>query len=240
MNTWLVARRDLVGYLRSYAGFAIISGCLLIDGLLFNFVALGQGAEYSHKVLEEFFNLTSGLTMIAAILFTMPTLAEEHDNGTDVLLRTSAVSDRSVVLGKFFGAMGMLGLLVALTAYMPAMILVNGKISLAHVAVGYLGLMLLGSSVASIGVFASSLFRTQLPAGVIGGVITVAMLLGWAGSQVTDPPFTDVLAYVALYQGHFEAFKEGRLLSGGVIFYLSVTFVFLTLATTVLQSRRHE
>ena len=143
-------------------------------------------------------------------------------------------------LGKFFGAMGMLGLLVALTAYMPAMILVNGKISLAHVAVGYLGLMLLGSSVASIGVFASSLFRTQLPAGVIGGVITVAMLLGWAGSQVTDPPFTDVLAYVALYQGHFEAFKEGRLLSGGVIFYLSVTFVFLTLATTVLQSRRHE
>lgn len=240
MNTWLVAKRDLLAYLRSYAGYAIISGCLLIDGLLFNFVALGGGAEYSHKVLEEFFNLTSGLTMIAAILFTMPTLAEERDNGTDVLLRTSAVSDRSVVLGKFFGAMGMLTLLIGLTVYMPAMVMVNGKVSLAHVGVGYLGLLLLGSAVASIGVFASSLFRTQLPAGVIGGVITVAMILGWAGSQVTDPPFTDVLAYLALYQGHFEAFKEGRLLSGGLVFYLSIVFVFLTLAITVLQSRRHE
>ncbi len=240
MNVWLVARRDLLAYLRSYAGYAIIAGCLLIDGLLFNFVALGSGAEYSHKVLEEFFNLTSGLTMIAAILFTMPTLAEERDNGTDVLLRTSAVPDHSVVLGKFFGAMGMLALLIALTVYMPAMILVNGKISLAHVAVGYLGLLLLGGAVASIGVFSSALFRTQLPAGVIGGVITVSLLLGWAGSQVTDPPFTDILAYMALYQGHFEAFKEGRLLSSAVVFYLSIMFVFLTLATTVLQSRRYE
>ena len=240
MNTWLVAKRDLLAYLRSYAGFAIVAGCLLIDGLLFNFLALGNGAEYSHKVLEKFFEYTSGLTMIAAVLFTMPTLAEERDNGTDVLLRTSAVSDLSVVLGKFLGAMGMLSLLVGLTVYMPAMVMVNGKVSLAHVGVGYLGLLLLGGAVASIGIFSSSLFRTQLPAGVIGGVITVAMLLGWAGSQVTDPPFTEVLAYLALYQGHFEAFKEGRLLSGGVVFYLSVIFVFLNLATTVLQSRRHE
>lgn len=240
MNTWLVAKRDLAAYLRSYAGYAILAGCLLIDGLLFNFVAMGDGAKYSHVVLEEFFNLTSGVTMIAAILFTMPTLAEERDNGTDVLLRTSAITDRSVVLGKYLGAMGMLSLLVGLTIYMPAMVMVNGKVSLAHVGTGYLGLLLLGSAVASIGIFSSSLFRTQLPAGVIGGVLTVAMLLGWAGSQVTDPPFTDVLAYMALYQGHFEAFKEGRLVSGSVVFYLSLTFLFLTLATTVLQSRRHE
>lgn len=240
MNVARIAMRDFSAYLSGYAGYAIISAVLLINGLLFNFFAMGEGARYSHEVLQDFFYLSSGTTMIAGILVAMPSLAEERDNGTDVLLRTSAVSDQAVVLGKYFGAMAVLTLMIALTLYMPALVLVNGKVSLAHVGVGYLGLWLLGSTVVSIGIFSSSLFKTQLPAGVIGGVITVALLLGWLGSKVTDPPFTDVLAYTALFDQHFQPFMEGRLRSTGVIFYSSLTFLFLTLATRVLQSRRHE
>ena len=240
MNVARIAMRDFSAYLSGYAGYAIISAVLLINGLLFNFFAMGEGARYSHEVLQDFFYLSSGTTMIAGILVAMPSLAEERDNGTDVLLRTSAVSDPQVLLGKYFGAMAVLTLVIALTLYMPALVLVNGKISLAHVGVGYLGLWLLGSTVVSIGIFSSSLFKTQLPAGVIGGVITVALLLGWLGSKVTDAPFTDVLAYTALFDQHFQPFMEGRLRSTGVIFYLSLTFLFLTLATRVLQSRRHE
>lgn len=240
MNAVRIAMRDFSAYLHGYAGYAIITAILLIDGLLFNFFAMGEGAKYSHEVLEDFFYLSSGTTMIAGILVAMPTLAEERDNGTDVLLRTSAVSDAAVVFGKYLGAMGILTVLIALTAYMPGLVMVNGKIALAHVLVGYLGLWLLGSAVVAIGVFASSLFRTQLPAGVIGGVITVTFLLGWLGSKVTDPPFTEVLAYSALFDKHFQPFLEGRLTSSGVVFYLSLTFLFLMLATRVLQSRRHE
>lgn len=240
MTPLLIARRDLAAHLHGYAGFAIIAAVLLIDGMLFNFFAMGSGAKYSHEVLEDFFYFSSGTTMIAAVLLSMPSLAEERGSGTDVLLQTSATSDGSVVFGKYLATMGILGLLTALTAYMPALIFVNGKVSVSHVLVGYAGLLLLGSAVASIGIFASSLFKNQLPAGVIGGVITVILLLGWLGSQVTDPPFTDVLAYTALYDQHFQPFQEGRLQLSSVVFYGSLSFLFLTLATRVLQGRRHE
>lgn len=240
MKTLLIARRDLAAHLNGYAGYAVIAAVLLINGLLFNFFAMGSSAKYSHEVLEDFFYFSSGTTMIAAILLTMPSIAEERDNGTDVLLQTSAISDGSVVFGKYLGSMGVMSILIGLTAYMPALIAVNGKISLAHILVGYAGLWLLGSAVVSIGIFASSLFKSQLPAGVIGGVITVVLLLGWLASGVTDPPFTDVLAYSALFDQHFQPFMEGRLKSAGVVFYGSLSFVFLMLATRVLQSRRHE
>lgn len=235
-----IALRDLSAYLSGYAGYSIISAILLITGLLFNFFVLGGDATYSHKIIENFFYLASGVAMFSGILVTMPSLAEERDNGTDVLLRTSAVSDGQVVLGKYIGAMAVVLLIIALTAYMPLLVMVNGKVSIAHIGVGYLGVALLGSAVCAIGIFSSSLFRTQLPAGVIGAVITITLLLGWLGSQVTDPPFTEVLAYTALFDKHFQPFQEGRLRSTGVVFYTSLTFVFLMLATRVLQSRRHE
>jgi ABC-2 type transport system permease protein len=240
MTPLLIARRDLAAHLHGYAGYAIIASILLIDGMLFNFFAMGGAAKYSHEVLEDFFYFSSGTTMVAAVLLSMPSIAEERGRGTDVLLQTSAVSDASVVFGKYLATVGILGLLTALTAYMPALIFVNGKVSASHVLVGYLGLMLLGSTVASMGIFASSLFRNQLPAGVIGGVLTVVMLLGWLGSQVTDPPFTDVLAYTALFDQHFQPFQEGRLPLSSVVFYATVSFLFLMLATRVLQGRRHE
>lgn len=240
MTPLLIARRDLAAHLHGYAGYAILAAILLIDGLLFNVFAMGGSAKYSHEVLEDFFYFSSGTTMIAAVLLSMPSLAEERGTGTDVLLQTSAVSDAAVVAGKYLATVGILAVLTLLTAYMPALIFVNGKVSLSHVLVGYTGLMLLGSTVASIGIFASSLFRNQLPAGVIGGVITVVLLLGWLGSQVTDPPFNDILAYTALYDQHFQPFQEGRLAVSSVVFYASTSFLFLMLATRVLQSRRHE
>ena len=240
MNTLLIAKRDLSAYLHGFSGYAVMAAILLVDGLLFNFVGLEGGPKRSHAVLEQFFELTSGCVMVVALLFAMPTLASERADGTDVLLRTSAVSDLSTVLGKYLGSLGMLTVFIALTAYMPALVMVNGKVSLSHIFVGYFGLWLLGSSVTSIGVFASSLFKSQLAAGVIGGVITVSFLLGWAGSQATDPPFTDILAYLAMWQEHFQPFQEGRIQSTSLVFHASVTFVFLTLATRVLQSRRHE
>ena len=79
------------------------------------------------------------------VLLSMRTLAEERQDGTDVLLQTSVVTDFQIVLAKYTAAMGMLLLLLALTIYLPMLVFVNGKVSWAHIGVGYLGLALFGS-----------------------------------------------------------------------------------------------
>jgi hypothetical protein len=57
---------------------------------------------------------------------------------------------------------------------------------------------------------------------------------------MTDPPFTDVMAYGAFFQKHFMPFQEGRLLTTGLVYYATVTFGFLTLATKLMSGRRWQ
>lgn len=238
MNVLLVARRDLAAYLHGYTGWLVLALVLMVLGAMFNAYALGAGALYSHEVLERFFEFTSGFVMVSGVLVTMRSLAEERQTGTDVLLQTSPARDGEVVVGKYVAAMGFLSLMLALTVYMPALIFVNGKVSLGHIAVGYLGLLLLGSATVAIGIAGSSLFKAQLPAGITAAVVVVVLLLGWQLADITDAPFSEVLAYGAFWDKHFQAFMEGRLHLRSIVYYLSVTFLFLLGATQVLEGRR--
>ncbi|MBN2800982.1 MAG: ABC transporter permease subunit [Deltaproteobacteria bacterium] len=236
----LIAQRDISAYLHGITGYIILAAILFLDGVFFNAFALGSGPRYSHEVLEQFFYFSSGTTMIASILISMRAIAEEASTGTDVLLRTSPASEGQVVLGKYLASMAVLALLTLLTLYMPMMILVNGHVSLAHIATGYLGLMLLGSATTAIGVFGSSLFKSQMAAAILSGVMVVTLLLLWLVSQLVDPPFADIFAAAALFDKHFSPFQEGRLLTSGLVYYASLTWGFLTLTTAVLHGRRWQ
>jgi ABC-2 type transport system permease protein len=236
----LIAKRDLGAYLFGLTGYIIVAAILFLNGLMFQALALGGGAQYSHTVLEQFFNYTWGFTVVATLLLTMRSIAEERQYGTDVLLHTAPITDTQIVLGKYLAAMGVISLFMALTTYMPALIFVNGKVSLAHIATGYFGMWLTASAASAIGIFGSCLFRSQVASVIISGVITVTLIVCWKLSELTDPPFTDVIAYAALFNKHFVPFQTGRIVSGGVVFYASLTYLFLMLTTRVLEGRRWQ
>lgn len=242
MNALVIARRDLGSYLQGYSAYIIIAGLLLMNGLFFHAFALGSDkARYSHEVLENFFYLSWGFSVATAVLLTMRSLADEHALGTDVLLRTSIVSDAQVVLGKWLAAMGMVTMYAALTVHMPLLIFVNGKISVAHLLVGYAGVLMGGGLAAAIGVFCSALFRNQLAAGIVGGLIAIYMsVMAWMLSEIVEPPFTEVIAYTAVFNQHFVPFMEGRATASGVVYHLSVSALFLLLSTSILNGRRWE
>lgn len=241
MNALHVARRDLASYLQGYSAYLIIAGLLLFHGLFFHAFALGNEARYSHEVLENFFYLCWGFAVATAVLLTMRSLADEHALGTEVLLRTSVVRDGEIVVGKWLAAMGMVMLYVTLTVHMPLLIFVNGKISVAHLAVGYGGVVLGGAVASALGVFCSALLRNQLAAGVIGGLMAIYMsVMAWMLAQVVDPPFTDVVEYTAIFNQHFVPFMEGRLALSSVVYQVSLCGLFLMLSTLVLNGRRWE
>ena len=216
----------------------ILTFVLLIDGLLFNAFAMGGREKYSADVLSEFFYFSSGTTMIAGILLTMRLIAEERQTGTIVLLETAPITEGGIILGKFLGAWTFLTLITLLTAYMPALIFVHGKVSVAHILTGYLGLLSLGAATVAIGTFASALSKNQLLSAVLGAGMLVLMLLGWMLGQVTASPVSEIFSYAALWDRHFQPFQDGRINSEGLVFFASVTAGFLLLATRSLQARR--
>ena len=238
MRTLLIARRELAAYLRTFQGYIIIAGVLAVDGLLFNAYALGGVSKRSSEVLSLFFLFSSGTTMVASVFISMRLLAEERQAGTLLLLYSSPVKDHEIVLGKFLSALAFLALMTLATVFMPLLVMVHGKLSLGHIAAGYLGLLLLGSATMAIGTFGSALARSQVLAAIISGCLVVAMLILWLLAAITDRPLNDVFLALALYQRHQPPFQVGVVHLRDVVYYVAVTYFALFAATRVLEARR--
>ncbi|HVR60396.1 MAG TPA: ABC transporter permease [Polyangia bacterium] len=236
--TLLIMRRELGAYLRSMTGYIIAAAVLLVDGVLFNAMALGGPDKMSAEVLGQFFFLSSGLVIVASVFISMRLLAEERQTGTLVLLTSSPVHDWQIVLGKFLSAFVFMALMILATVYMPALILVNGKVSVGHLVAGYLGLLLLGSATLAVGTFGSALARTQVLAAIFNGAMVTALIVCWMLARVTERPFSDVFVGLALWGRHFPPFQAGAIHVRDVAYYLMVTYVALFAATRVLEARR--
>lgn len=233
----LIARRELFAYLRSPLGYILVAAALLIDGMYFYWAALTEKLV-SAEVLQRFVYGASAPTMGVALLLSMRLLAEERQTGTLVLLNTSPLRDWEIVLGKYLSALAMIVVLTAATAYMPALILVNGKVSLGHVLTGYAGLILLGSAAIAIGLFGSALARSQVVAVIISAAILAALLLLWMVARAVDPPVNRFLSGLALHHDNFRPFMVGRLELGAVAYYVAMTYFFLLGSIKVLEARR--
>jgi gliding motility-associated transport system permease protein len=237
---WLITRRELKSLFRSPIGYVAAAAALLIDGIWFIAKALGDpgSKRLSAQVLAEFFNGVSGVTMVVAIALSMRLIAYEHEHGTLILLRTSPISDRAVVLGKFLAVTIVLFGITALTTYMPALIFVNGKVSVGHIMVGYLGVLLLGTSTCAVGLFASALAKSQVVAAILGAVVMATMLLWWLLAKMTEAPVSDFLNGLAIHHLRMRDFMLGVLRLENVMYYLAVAAFFLMAATKTLEARR--
>jgi ABC-2 type transport system permease protein len=233
----LLARRELQAYLSTFSGYVILAAYLLISGLLFNLYALGGEPKFSQEVLRDFFYFSSGMALVAAVLLAMRLIAEERQTQTLVLLQTAPITEREIVWGKFLSAFAFFAIMIALSAYMPAMIFVNGRVSLLQIGTGYLGLLLLGAATLSIALLASSWSGSQIMAGVVGAVLVALLTMAWMVSRITEPPISSIASFLALHNIHFRTFSSGTLNVRDVIYYLGVTLFFLECSVRSLESR---
>lgn len=235
---FMVARRDLAAYLNSYWGYAVVAVLLVLEGLMFNAFALTDRPKYSAQVIEEFFYLTFGFVCFAAVILSMRVVAEERQTGTLVLLDASPLQAWQIIGGKYISAMTVLLFMVACTIYMPALVLVNGKVSYGHLFAGYFGLGLLASATVALGTLASTISRSQLVAGIVGAVLVVTLVISWFLAKIVDPPLRDVFSYVSLLDRHYRGFMEGKINTEDVVFFVSIAFVGVLLSTRFMAARR--
>ena len=240
--TGIIFRREIGAYLRSPMGYIVVVVVLLLDGVLFYAVALGPNAGQllSGEALKGFFYNASGMTAVAAVALSIRLIAEDRQTGTLLLLETSPVKDWEIVLGKFLSALAFLWGITLATAYVPLLLLVNGKIALGHILVGYLGMLFLGAAVLSIGLFATALTRHQLVAAAVASVITGSMFLFSTLARVVGAPLSFVLDALTLHDHRWTGFGSGVLNLSDAFYYAAVAYFFLYAATRVMELKRWE
>jgi len=233
-NTTTIALREFKSYLASPMAYVVTGIFLLLTGFLFS-ISPSTYYETSIRGLWGFWG-TLLLLLLASVL-TMRLLAEERKMGTLELLLTAPVRDSEVIVGKFLGSLGILTAMLALTFYYPILLMWFGDPDIGPIATGYLGLFLLGCTSLAVGLFASSLTSNQLVAAVVaGGILFALWFLGMAADLLPEA-LGEVISYLSLYY-HFPDFMRGVIDTRGIIYYLSITVLFLFLAIRSLESSR--
>ena len=236
--TLLIAKRELGGYFRTMSGYIMAAILLLFDGVILNAYAMGGGEMLSAEVVSRFFEISFGTTAVASIFISMRMVAEERQTGTLVLLTSSPVHDWQIVLGKFLSALAFLAAVKLVGLYMPALIMVNGKVSAGHLFAGYVGVMLVGSATLAIGVFGSALARTQVLAVIFSALMVSVLVLSHLLSRVTDRPLKEFFLALALYARHYPPFQMGVINMRDVAYYVVLSYVALFAAVRVREARR--
>lgn len=236
-SLWTIAKRELYAYLNSAIAYVVAAAFTLLCGLLFvGGVTLGQDATMG----SVFGSLSIVLIFVAPVL-TMRLLSREQDLGTIELLLTAPVRDWEVVAGKFLASFLYYLGMIAVTGLYVIVLVAFGNPDLGTIGASYLGLALLGAGLLSLGTLASSLTGNQVVAAVIGVVASVSLWLLdiLRGVGIFGQTAGDVISFLTP-SGHYYNFLDGIIDTRDLVYYVSATFVFLFLASRVLESRRWQ
>jgi ABC-2 type transport system permease protein len=238
--TRIIYKRELLAHLRSPFSWVLAALLLLVEGILFQAYSL-QGEQLSAIVLERYFWFASGIPLIGGVLLSFRLIAEERQQHSMILLNTSPVRDTQIVFGKFLACVTFFAILLLLSVYIPLLIKVNGKITGAQIFAGYLGLFLMGCTVIAIGLFASSLTKSQLIAAVVAAVLTFLMTILFLFGKVLSGSVQSVFQQLDIWWIHYQnGFMRGVIHLKDVVYYLGVTYFFLLLAVKTLETKRWQ
>ena len=244
---WTLLRRELGAYFASLMGYVVIAAATFLVGMSFvDLIVAVQQEPMPVHVTEVFYQTPYFwiIVLLTAPVITMRLFAQEKFAGTYETLMTSPVRETEVVLAKFTAALFFFGVM-----WLPLFGCIfivrhfagdTAGMDWAVVGTTYLGILLLGCLFISMGCFASSLTRTQTVAAMITLLLGVSLfLLSFVARPLAGGGtwHAAVFAHFTLFE-HMQDFTRGVVDTRPVVFYASLSVLFLFLTLRVVESRR--
>ncbi|MBP3300507.1 MAG: ABC transporter permease subunit [Clostridia bacterium] len=236
-----VFKRELVGYFKNATAYVIFAIYTFLSAMFFCRFVLLNNTSY----LGELFGYYLFLVEIVVVsILAMRFFSEEKKNKTEQLLYTAPVRLSGVVIGKYLA--GMVVYLGCTLVNLVYVLIIDflGDPDTGSVFTSFLGTVLLGSAMVAIALFISSLTENPLlAAGGTAASFVLSFLMGTVASFLASWLgqgglwFTDGVAGLNLFNW-FNEFAGGIVPLTSVIFYISITAVFLFLTVRVLERRR--
>ncbi len=229
----IIMKRELLSYFTSPVAYIVMGLFLAFSGFLFFSVFfLINRAE-----LRQFFSSLPLLFAFFIPAITMRLFAEEQKTGTMETLMTLPVNASEVVVGKFLAALKFTVIMLVPTLSYAFTASMFGSLDVGATFSGYLGSVLLASAFCAVGVFASSITKNQIVAFFIA--FTICILLAMIDQFLLFLP-TEIIHFLQFISAgsHFTSISRGILDSRDIMYFLSVTVVFITLTVKTLNARK--
>ena len=198
----------------------------------------GQNMSLNQWVFPPMLGNIMVLLVFSVPPIMMKLMSDEYRNRTMDLLMTSPITATQIVMGKFLaGVLFLWTLLLGVSANFWVTGLVT-KFDKGPVLVGFLGLMLISAVFAAVCLFASSLTENPIIAAFIGWVLCLFVwIINFAANMFEDSKWQTLFNNLSV-RTHFDEFAKGVITSQGVVYFLSLTFLFCFLSHRVIESAR--
>ena len=232
-NILVIFRKELRTYFNSPVAYVFLTVFLLVSGWIFSSGLFVRGEATVSPFIE--FSPLLFLFFIPAV--TMRLFSEELGRGTFEILATLPVTDAEIVLGKFLSAAALFLAGLLATLIFPITISMAGDLDAGQTFASYLGVVLLGLAYLSMGAFASSLTRREILGFILGFVLMMAFFLVGKFTQFVPDQVAGIADFLGI-DSHLNNINRGVVDSRDMIYFLSLTAMFLHLTAYTLGSRR--
>ena len=235
-----IVLREIKSFFGSPIGYLVIAIFLIINGL---FLWVFEG-EYNilntgFADLTPFFTLAPWILIFLIPAVTMRSFSDEKKQGTLELLLTKPLSIWQIVNGKFLGAM-----LLIVMSIIPTFIYVKvisvlgmpeGNIDMGSTIGSYFGLLFLITAYSAIGIFTSTLSENQIVAFIVAVFLCFFFYFGFESLAHIFPNLSLFISPFGM-QNHFKSMGRGVIDTRDVIYFFSLTVLFLSFTVYNLKS----
>ena len=230
-----IYKRELRSYFISPIGYIFIAAFLCVSGILFSYTTIQAGESSS---VGNYFTMLLMLFIIVLPLLTMKLFSDERRLRTEALLLSAPISLMSMVVAKFLAAYTVFAGTFLFSCLDFIALYSHGEPNTAIILGNVIAILLVGAACIAIGVFVSSLTENQLVAAILTMLIIAffvftTVLNGYIDSYVIRA----ILSWISILD-RFVNFSYGYFDFNAIIYYISLSFVFLFLTVRVYEKRR--
>ena len=230
-----IYRRELHAYFTTPVGYTYMVFYFLLSGGVFAYTTL---YSMTSDVTNYFSIMLLAMTVLLPLL-TMKLLSEEKRQKTEQVWMTAPVPVFSVVFGKFLAAFTLFGGTTVISSFAFLLLYAYGQVKTAVLLGNVFAILLAGAVFLAVGLFVSAITENQLAA----AVGTVGILLGFLGISFLSDLIgvywiRFLLSGLSIYT-RFRNFSLGVFDIAALVYYLSLTFLFLFFTVRVYDRRRY-
>ena len=243
-----IYKKELKSYFITAIGYVYVGVFLAVSALIFCYSTL---ISKSYDTSFYFSTMIFAFVVLLPLL-TMKLFSEEKKLRTEQMLLTSPVSITGMVLGKYLAALTMFVGSLALSCinFIPLLSVaaterreaISKAIYIgpsgAQIIGSLVGVVLVGAAFIAVGMLVSTLTENQLASAVITIAILFAMvILSYVNQFISNYAVRFIIDWLCVLS-RFSPFGYGRFDFAALLYYLSISSVFVFLTIRVYEKRR--
>ena len=231
----VIAGRELAAYFTSPVAYIAGAIFILLSGIFFfNLFFLAGRAE-----LRNFFELLPVFFSFLIPALTMRVFSEEKKTGTMETLVTLPVKISDIVIGKYLAVLLSAVVMLARTLFyvFSCVLFAQSGVDAGPIVGGYFGSVLLAAAFSAIGIYCSSITKNQIVAFLLS--LSICLFLTFVTMfAIFLPGFLVNGATFISAQGHFRSIARGILDSRDILYFVSLSAIFVVLTVNELNKER--